>query len=38
MYNGYEITFDGAGSWSFGVAFSVDNSSLSHADNARITF
>ena len=38
MYSGYGVTFDSAGSWSFGTArnvinFGVDNSSSSQADN-----
>ena len=45
MYSGYEIAFDGKGSWSFSddfarnvIIFRVDNSSLSHADNLKSDF
>ena len=46
MYNGYEIAFGGAGSWSFGyndfarniLIFNVDNSSSSHANNCKNNF
>ena len=40
VYSGYEMTFDGAGSWNFwnnfsrnAIIFGVDNRSWSHADN-----
>ena len=45
IYNGWEIKFDGADSWSFGndfarnvVRFGVDNSSSSHTDNLENKF
>ena len=45
MYNGYEIAFDGGGSWILGndisrndVIFGLDNSSSPHADNHKIGF
>ena len=45
VYSGYGITFDSAGSWSFGndttrnvIIFGVDNSSLSHSDNRKKKF
>ena len=43
MYNGYEITFDSAGSWGFDndyarIVRAVDNISLSHADNRTNNF
>ena len=45
MYNGYGITFDSAGWWSFNndtarnvIIFGVDNSSLSHSDNRKNNF
>ena len=45
VYSGYEITFNGAGSWKFGndfarnvVIFAVDNSSSSHTDNHKNNF
>ena len=45
VYSGCRITFDSAGSWSFGngfarnvVIFGVDNSSSSHADNCKNNF
>ena len=45
MYSGYGITFDGAGSWSFGNAFAKnvilfgdDNNSSSHTNNLKNSF
>ena len=45
VYSGYVITFDSAGSWSFGndfswnvIIFGVDNSSSSHSDNHKNNF
>ena len=45
VYSGYGITFDGAGSWSFGndftrnaVIFGVDNISSSRSDNRKNNF
>ena len=42
MYSGYEMEFDGAGSWSFvnrnAVILDVDNSSSIHTDNHKINF
>ena len=45
VYSGYGITFDSAGSWSFGndfarnvIIFGVDNSQSSHADNHKNIF
>ena len=45
MYSGYEIAFDGGGSWIFGndisrnaVILGVDNSSSPHADNHKNRF
>ena len=45
VYSGYGITFDNAGSWSFGndfarniIIFGVDNSSSSHSDNHKKNF
>ena len=45
MYSGYEIVFDGEGSWSFVnkfagnvASFGIDNSSLYHADNGKNNF
>ena len=45
MYSGYEITFYGAGSWSFDneiarnvINFGADNSSSFHADNHKHNF
>ena len=45
VYSGYGITFDSAGSWSFGngtarnfIVFDVDNSSSSHVDNHKNNF
>ena len=45
VYSGYGITFDSAGSWSFGyyfarnvTIFSVDNSLSSHANNHKNNF
>ena len=45
VYGGYEITFDGAGSWDFGndfarnvAIFGVNNSSSSHAYNPKNNF
>ena len=42
VYSGYEIAFDGAGSWNFGngfaknvVIFGIDNSSSSHAETRK---
>ena len=42
---GYRVTFDSAGSWSFGndftknvVIFGVDNNSVSYADNCKNNF
>ena len=45
VYNGYGITFDSAGFWSFDndtarnvIIFDADNSSSSHSDNRKNTF
>ena len=45
MYNGYGITFDSGGSWSFEnstarnvIIFGVDSSSSSHVDNCKNNF
>ena len=45
VYCGYEIAFDGAGSWNIGnvdarnvVIFDADNSSITHADNRKNNF
>ena len=45
VYSGYEITFDGGGSWIFGddfarntVTFCFDNSLSPHADNHKNNF
>ena len=45
VYSAYGITFDSAGSWSFGnhfaknvITFGVDNSSTSHSDNRKNNF
>ena len=45
VYNGYEIAFDGKGSWSFSndyarnvVIFGVDTSSSSHINNRKNRF
>ena len=45
VYSGYGITFDSAGSWSFGndfarnvISFGVDNSLSSQADNRKNNF
>ena len=45
VYSGYGITFDGAGSWSFGngfaknvILFGNDNNSSSHTNNLKASF
>ena len=45
IYNGPEITFDGAGSWRYGndfaenvIVFSLNNSSSIHTDNRKNSF